>query len=393
MPALTGRDFLAIPGPSVMPDRVLNAMHRPAPNIYGRDLMDMTDSIFTDLRRLARTDGTPVIYVGNGHAVWEASLANMMRPGDRFLVVSTGEFAHGWARTAETMQYNPEILEFGFRAPFDPQVLEDRLRRDRDGSLRAVLIVHTDTASSVRNNIARVREAMDAAGHPALLMVDCVASLGCEQFETEKWGVDVVLAACQKGLMTPPGLAFTFHGKRAENERISCTSPYWDWGARIDPEVFYHCFCGTPPSHHLFGLREALDMILHEEGLEAVWARHERIARAIWAAGEVWSAQGGLELNISDPGDRSTAVTTFRTAPGDGDRIRNWCDSRSVTLGIGFVGKDQNGGDFFRIGHMGHVNMPTILGVLATIEAALVALNIPHNPGGVEAAIAVSAAG
>ena len=176
--------------------------------------------------------------------------------------------------------------------------------------------MQVDTASSVRNDVAAIRAALDAAGHPALLAVDSIACLACDRFEMDAWGVDVMVAACQKGLMTPPGLAFTFQGARAMAERVRCPSPYWDWGPRTAPEAYYQLFCGTAPTHHLYGLRAALDMILDEEGLEAVWRRHAVFARAVWAAVDAWGAEGALELNIADPGLRSHAVTTIRTAPG-----------------------------------------------------------------------------
>jgi alanine-glyoxylate transaminase/serine-glyoxylate transaminase/serine-pyruvate transaminase len=199
-----------------------------------------------------------------------------------------------------------------------------------------------------------------------------------------------MVAACQKGLMTPPGVAMTFHNDKAEAARVPCPSAYWDWGPRIAPEAYYQLFCGTAPTHHLYGLRTALDIIF-EEGLEAVWARHAVFARAIWAAVDAWSASGGgIELNIADPALRSHAVTTIRTAPGDGARLRRWCaETAGLTLGIGLSGPDQDAASLFRIGHMGHLNPPMLLGALATIEAGLVALGIAHAPGGAGAAARV----
>ncbi len=208
----------------------------------------------------------------------------------------------------------------------------------------------------------------------------------------DAWGVDVMVAACQKGLMTPPGLAFTFHGPRAEAARVRCASPYWDWGPRTEPQAFYELFCGTAPTHHLYGLRCALDMILAEEGLERVWARHAVFARTIWAAVEAWGADGALALNIAEPALRSNAVTSIRTAPGDGARLRRWCaDTAGVTLGIGLSVPGVDPDSIFRIGHMGHLNPPMLLGTLATIEAGLQALGIAHGPGALESAAAVVA--
>ena len=205
-------------------------------------------------------------------------------------------------------------------------------------------------------------------------------------------GADVMVAACQKGLMTPPGLAMTFHGPKAEAVRVRCPSPYWDWGPRTAPEAYYQLFCGTAPTHHLYGLRTALDMILAEEGLEAVWRRHAVFAQAIWAAVEAWGAGGALRLNIADPGLRSHAVTTIRTEPGDGKRLRRWCaETAGLTLGIGLNAPGIDPDGVFRIGHMGHLNPPMVLGTLATIEAGLVSLGIAHGAGGVAAAAGIVA--
>lgn len=388
-----GRDILAIPGPSIVPDRVLNAMHRAAPNIYEGELIEMTATVLDDLKRLAGTAGEAVIYIGNGHAVWEAAVSNMLRPGEKALVLATGRFGLGWAATARQMGVEVEVMDFGFGLGIDPARVEARLREDRGGEIRAVLAVQTDTASSVRSEIAPVRAAIDAAGHPALLAVDCIASLGCDRFEMDAWGADVMVAACQKGLMTPPGVAFVFVGPRALDAAVDCPSPYWSWKARIRPEVFYQLFAGTPPTHHLYGLRCALDMILVEEGLEAVWRRHGVFAGAVWAAVEAWGAGGSMRLNVADPALRSHAVTTIRTAPGEGTRLRRWCtDVAGLTLGIGLSAPGVDPEGLFRIGHMGHLNPHMLLGTLGTIEAGLGALAIPHGTGAIEAAAAVISA-
>lgn len=385
-----GRDLLVLPGPSVIPDRVLQAMHRPAPNIYEGELLEITETIRADLKRVAGTEGEVAIYIGNGHAGWEAALDNLVRPGDAVLALSTGRFGLGWAETARKLGAEAEVIDFGFRAAADPDRLEARLRADRERRIRLVLAVHTDTASSVRNDIAPLRAAIDAAGHPALLAVDCIASLACDRFEMDALGVDVMVAACQKGLMTPPGLAFTFHGPRAEAARVPATA-YWDWGPRTRPDAFYQLFYGTAPTHHLYALREALDMIV-TEGLEAIWARHAAHARAVWAAVGAWGAGGALELNIRDPALRSAAVTTIRTAPGDAARLREWCRDRAgLTLGIGLGGPEQDETALFRIGNMGHMNPPMLLGALATTEAGLKALGIPHGEGALSAAAAAIA--
>ncbi len=389
-----GRDILAIPGPSIIPDRVLNAMHRAAPNIYEGELVEMSHGIIADLKRVARTEGKVAIYIGNGHAGWEAAISNLLAPGDKALAIVTGRFGLGWAATARQMGVDVEVMDFGFEAGIDAGRVTERLRADREHEIKMVLAVQTDTASSVLNDIPALRQAIDAAGHPALLAIDCIACLACDRFEMDAWGVDVMVAACQKGLMTPPGLAFTFHGARAEAAKVRCPSPYWDWGPRTAPKAYYGLFCGTAPTHHLYGLRTALDMILNEEGLEAVWVRHGIFARAVWAAVDAWGSRGGIRLNMADPALRSHAVTTIRTAPGDGVRIRRWCaEVAGVTLGIGLEVAGIDPADIFRIGHMGHLNPPMLLGTLATIEASLRGLGIPHGTGAIDAAAAVIAAG
>jgi alanine-glyoxylate transaminase/serine-glyoxylate transaminase/serine-pyruvate transaminase len=388
-----GRDLLAIPGPSVTPDRVLRAMHRAAPNIYEGELIDLTERVIADLRRIARTEHAVAIYIGNGHAAWEAALANILAPGEVSLVLATGRFGLGWAEMARRMGVSVEVMDFGFRAPADPARLEARLRADPERRIKAVLTVQTDTASSVRNDVPDLRAALDAAAHPALLVVDCIACLACDVFEMDAWGVDVMVAACQKGLMTPPGVAFTWHGPKAEAARVDPRSAYWDWGPRICPDAYYQLFCGTAPTHHLYGLREALQMILDEEGLARAWRRHAVFASAVWAAVEAWGAAGALELNIAAPSDRSHAVTTIRTGDEQANRLRRWCaQAAGLTLGVGLAGDGERDHGLFRIGHMGHLNPPMLLGALATIEAGLAACAIPHGRSGVEAAARVIAA-
>jgi len=387
-----GLAYLAIPGPSVMPDRVLRAMHRAAPNIYRGGVIDLTAGLIPDLRALARTSGDVAIYIGNGHAAWEAALANVLNPGDHVLVIATGRFGHGWADMARGLGVVVQVLDFGPAASFDPAAVAAALAVDRAHALRAVLCVHVDTASSVRNDIAALRGLLDAAGHPALLMADCIASLGCDRFDMDAWGVDVMISACQKGLMTPPGLGFVWFNARAAAARtgVARVSRYWDWTPRADPQEYWQYFDGTAPTHHLFGLREALDMIA-EEGLAQVWARHAALARAVWAAVDAWGQRGAMALNIGDASLRSNAVTSVMAGGGDGQRLQDWCEHKAgLTLGIG-LGRDPAAA-FFRIGHMGHVNAHMILGALATIEAGLIALSIPHGAGGAAAAAASIAA-
>ncbi|MDA7426518.1 pyridoxal-phosphate-dependent aminotransferase family protein [Thalassococcus lentus] len=389
-----GRQYLAIPGPSVMPDAVLQAMHQAAPNIYEGALPEMVATLIPDLRYVARTSGQVAIYIANGHGVWEAALANTVAPGEKVLVPACGRFAYGWADMAEGMGIEADILDHGIKTPIDPERVRAALAADKNHEIKAVLAVHVDTSSSVRSEIAPLRAVLDELGHPALLMADCIASLGCDRFEMDAWGVDVMITGSQKGLMTPPGLGFVFFNDRADAVRKSMprVSRYWDWSPRANPEVFYQYFDGTAPTHHLFGLRAALDMI-KSEGIEAIWQRHESLARAIWAACDVWADGGPLTLNIADPVNRSHAVTAARLGAPNGSRLREWTDKNGgVTLGIGLgmsEPDDPNGTGFFRFGHMGHVNAHMILGMLGVVEAGLGALEIPHGQGGVSAAASV----
>lgn len=391
-----GRRYLAIPGPSVVPDEVLQAMHRPAPNIYAGELVEMTHAIYPDLKRVARTKGNAAIYIANGHGAWEAALANVVAPGDRVLVPATGLFGHGWGEMARGIGAEAEVLDFGRSSGWDIARIAETLAADADHRIKAVLAVHVDTSSSVRNDIAALRGAMDDVGHPALLMADCIASMGCEPFEMDAWGVDVAVTASQKGLMLPPGLGFVFFNDKAAAVRgaMDRVSRYWDWVPRANPEGFYQYFGGTAPTHHLYGLRVALDMI-HGEGLENVWARHERLARAIWAAVEVWGQGGPLRLNVTDPGRRSRCVTSLHVGAPHGVALRRWVESHiGLTLGVplGMATDDDPEGDgYFRLGHMGHVNGQMILGLLGGIEAGLAALDIPRGSGAVEAAARVIA--
>ncbi|WP_424990795.1 pyridoxal-phosphate-dependent aminotransferase family protein [Fluviibacterium sp. S390] len=393
-----GRSYLAIPGPSVLPDRVLQAMQRPAPNIYTGELVGLVDSLLPDLKAVARTEGKVAIYICNGHGLWDATLANLVTPCDRLLVLSTGRFAVGWGDAARAMGAEVDVMDFGLRGAMDPERVEAALRADTGHRIKSVLVAHVDTATSVRNDIAALRRAMDAAGHPALLLVDCIASLGCDPFEMDAWGVDVMIAASQKGLMTPPGLGFVFFNDRADLVRkgLDRVPRYWDWTPRTEAALFYQLFCGTAPTHHLFALREALTMLVHEEGLTHALARHATLARCVWAAAEAWQAGGGPMLNIAERGARSHAVTALTTvAVADGTRLRDWMEQQAgVTLGIG-LGMVAPGNPewhrYFRIGHMGHVNAHMVLGVLASLQAGLVALDIPHGTGALDAAARVCA--
>ena len=391
-----GRPYLAIPGPSVVPDEVLRAMHRASPNIYEGALVDMTAGIIPDLRAIARTEHQAAIYMCNGHGAWEAALANTLAEGDHILVLATGRFGHGWAEMAEGLGVKVEIIDFGKSDTIDLSCVAEILGADKEHRFKAVLATHVDTSSSVKNDIAALRQTLDEAGHPALLMADCIASLACDRFEMDDWGVDVMVAASQKGIMVPAGLGFVFFNDRAAEARraLKRVSWYWNWEPRVAPDDFYQYFAGTAPTHHLYGLRAALDMI-KAEGIEHIWARHERLARAIWAACDAWSATGALRMNITDPALRSHAVTSLSLNNPDGTRLRQWVEKNlGLTLGIGLgmaePGEYQSGAHF-RLGHMGHVNGHMIMGLLGGMDAGMKALGIAHGQGALEAAAAVIA--
>lgn len=391
MSLANGRPYLAIPGPSVIPDEVQRAMHRSSPNIYEGELIELTHSLVPDLKRVARTEGHLAIYICNGHGTWEAALANTVQRGDKVLVPATGRFGHGWAEMAQCLGVETEIIDFGRNTPIDANRIEQALRADTGHSIKAVLAVHVDTSTSLRNDIAALRAVLDATGHPALLMVDCIASFACDRVEMDTWGADVLITASQKGLMVPPGLGFVFFNDRAVAQRQSLgrVSRYWDWEPRRAPEMYYQFFCGTAPTHHLYGLRAALDMIL-AEGMEAIWQRHAALAKAVWTAAEHWGQGGPLRLNVSERANRSHAVTALRVGAPYGRMLREWTASETgVTLGIGLgmsEPDDPKGEGFFRFGHMGHVNAHMILGMLASVEAGLGALGIPYQRGGASAA-------
>ncbi len=386
MTVRTGREFLSIPGPTNIPDEVLNAMHQPAIEIYSGRLQDITQSSLQDLRKIFCTEGRLYIYIANGHGAWEAALTNTLSRGDKILILESGRFATAWGDMGVPLGLEPEVLTGNQRGAVDLKALEERLRSDATGDIKAVLVVQIDTASGVVNDIAGVRRALDSAGHPALLMVDTIASLATMPFEMDQWGVDVAVSGSQKGLMMPPGLSFvaTSSKARAAHQKADLRTRYWDWTAREGGE-HYLKYCGTPPVHMLFALRKALDMLL-DEGLENVFKRHTILARAVHRAVEAWAEQQVLEFNIQKPSERSAAVTTvLLKEPYDPAALLTFCEQKcGVVLGIGIGGL---GNRAFRIAHMGYVNAPMILGTLGVVETGLRALNIPHGRGGIQAAV------
>lgn len=398
MSLANGRSYLAIPGPSVMPDRVLAAMQRAAPNIYGEAMVASTAAIWADLKILAGTQHHVAAFIGNGHALWEAANANMFSRGDKVLVLATGNFGLGWAAAAQAQGVAVEVMDFGRAAPVDMDRVEARLLADRAGEIVAVMTTHVDTATSIRTDIPALRRAMDAAGHPALLAVDCIASLGCDEFRMDAWGVDVMIAASQKGLMTPPGIGFVWYSDKALDRcaKADLRTPYWSWTSRAAATEVWQMWDGTPPTHHLFGLQEALKMIVQEEGIKAVWARHAALARTVWTAFDAWGAGNpAIAMNVADPVNRARSVTAARMGAPHATRLRLWCEANAgvtLGLGIGMVPPGDPAADgFLRVAHMGHVNAHMTLGALAVMEAGMIALDIPHGPGALAAAARVVA--
>lgn len=382
----SAREFLHTPGPTHIPDRVLNAMHRQAYDLSDPRFLDLALSCFEDLKGVFRTQGEVYLYASNGHGGWEAALSNLFEPGDGVLLPDVGHFSRSWGGHARAFGLEVLSPEGDRRRALDPQVVEDALRRDEAGRIKAVLAVQTDTATGITSDIPAVRAAIDAAGHPALLVVDVIASLAAAPFAMDDWGVDVAIGASQKALMGPPGLAAVAVNRRAAELAATRAGHryYWDWRIRSEREM-YRRFCGTAPEHALFGLREALD-ILAEEGLDAVIARHARLAGAVQAAVAAWESAGALAFNALEPAERSVSVTTVLTPEGvDGQAFRDSVRDRHwVALGGGLGAME---GSAFRIGHLGSLNAPMVLGCLATVETALIRQAIPHGHGGLRAAV------
>lgn len=385
MTVANGREFLSIPGPTNIPDAVLAAMHRPAIDIYSGDMIGLTRTLLEDLPKIFRTAGRAYIYAANGHGGWEAALSNVLSRGETVLVLESGLFALGWGEMARMMGVKVEVVKGDGRRAVDPAAVAQRLAADTAHEIKAILVVQIDTASGVVNDLPAIHRAIKTVAHPALLMVDCVASLGCMPFEMDAWGVDVAMAGSQKGLMTPPGLAFVAANERAHavHPKADLRTRYWDWTFRLG-EAHYQKYGGTPPEHLLFGLRKALDMLL-EEGLDGAARRHALLAEATRQAVTRWAGSQVLAFNIIRPEERANSVTTVLMQGHDPGPLRDYCREKcGLVLGQG-IGDLH--GRAFRIAHMGHVNAPMALGVLGAIEMGLGALGIPHGRGGIQAAV------
>jgi alanine-glyoxylate transaminase / serine-glyoxylate transaminase / serine-pyruvate transaminase len=382
-PRSGGRHFLQIPGPTNVPERVLRAIDAPTIDHRGPDFPALTREVLAGLAAVFQTAADVAIFPGSGTGAWEAALVNTLSPGDRVLMFETGQFAASWHRMAGELGLTAELVPGDWRSGVAPEMLAERLRADADQRIAAVAVVHNETSTGVTSRIAELGAALRRSGHPALLLVDAVSSLGSLEYQHDAWGVDVTVAASQKGLMLPPGLAFNAIGPRARAAAARARLPksYWRWEPVLESNRAGY-FPYTPATNLLYGLREALRM-LHEEGLPQVYARHARLAEATRRAVQAW----GLELQCREPQGHSHTVTAVRLPEGhDADALRKLILERyDLSLGTG-LGK--LAGRVFRIGHLGHLNDLMLAGTLCGVEMGLAAAGVPHQPGGVQAALA-----
>jgi alanine-glyoxylate transaminase/serine-glyoxylate transaminase/serine-pyruvate transaminase len=377
-----GRQFLQIPGPTPIPDRVLRAMDMPIIDHRGPAFKALTARALEGMKSIFRTAGAVMIYPASGTGAWEAALANALAPGERVLMFESGHFAYLWKAMAERLGLEVDYVASDWRAAADPAAIEERLREDRAHAIKAVCVVHNETSTGTLCDIAAVRRAIDAAGHPALLMVDTVSSLGSADYQHDAWGVDVAVCGSQKGLMLPPGLGFNAVSDKALARSRAAGLPrlFWSWEEMVKANQ-QGSFPYTPATNTLYGLVEAVDM-LHEEGLERVFARHRRHAEATRRAVQTW----GLEIQCRNPAHYSPVVTTVVMPEGrGGDAFRALALERfDIALGSGL---SKLADKVFRIGHLGDLNDLTLLGALAGVEMSLGAAGVAHREGGVQAAM------
>jgi alanine-glyoxylate transaminase / serine-glyoxylate transaminase / serine-pyruvate transaminase len=377
-----GRHFLQIPGPTNVPDRVLRAIDNPTIDHRGPEFGELGLRVLANLRKIFRTAGDVVIYPASGTGAWEAALVNTLSPGDRVLMCRTGWFATLWQEMAERLGLLPQFIETDWRRGADVAAIGAALAADKSHAIRAVCVVHNETSTGCTSRIAAVRAAMDAVSHPALLMVDTISSLASIDYRHDEWGVDVTVAGSQKGLMLPPGLSFNAISARAREAGKSARLPrsYWDWRAMIAANATGY-FPFTPSTNLLYGLDAALAMLL-DEGLENVFARHDRHAEATRRAVSAW----GLETQCAEPAEYSSSLTAVRVPEGhSADGLRAAIlEKYNISLGNGLGPlKDR----VFRIGHLGDFSDLSLLGTLGGVEMGLRAAGIPHRAGGVQAAI------
>ncbi len=378
----SGRHFLQIPGPTNVPDRVLRAMDHPTIDHRGPDFAALAKECLAGLHEIFRTRGEVIIYPASGTGAWEAALVNTLSPGDRVLMFETGQFATLWRQMAQRLGLEVDFVAGDWRRGVDPALVERKLAEDGDCAIKAVMVVHNETSTGVTSRIPEIREAMDGAGHPALLMVDTISSLGSIDYRQDEWGVDVTVAGSQKGLMLPPGLSFNAVSDKALAAAKTAGLPrsYWAWDEMIAANR-NGFFPYTPATNLLYGLREALTMLL-EEGLENVFERHRRFAEATRRAVRGW----GLELLCQEPAEYSNSLTAVLMPEGhDEVAFRNAVlEAFNMSLGSG-LGKVKN--KVFRIGHLGDFNELTLCGTLAGVEMGLELAGVPHRKGGVDAAM------
>jgi alanine-glyoxylate transaminase / serine-glyoxylate transaminase / serine-pyruvate transaminase len=381
-----GRHFFMNPGPTNIPDRILRAMDRATMDFNSAEFRAISDECFAGLQRIFKTSQPILGYAATGHGAWEAALVNLFSPGDKVLVTETGYFSMNWGLRAEAFGLKVETLENDWRRPVDPAKLEARLREDKGHEIKAVLAVHNETSTGVAHPVEAMRKAIDAAKHPALFCVDVISSLGSFDFRMDEWGVDVTVVGSQKGLMLPTGMAFTGVSAKAIAACAVSKLPrvYWDWQRLLGQAAGQGYWNGTVPVHFFYGLQDALKM-LEEEGLDNVFARHHRLAEATRRAVRTWRQNDGPEIFSTDPGAQSDTVTAVLVPDGfDADKLRALALERfNLSLGGG-LGPLR--GKLFRIGHLGDLNEPTVLGALATVEMALDLAGVPHGKGGTQAA-------
>jgi len=381
-PRRAGRHFLQIPGPTPVPDRILRAISMPTIDHRGPEFQALGKRVLEGIKTIFKTTGPVFIYPASGTGAWESALTNTLSPGDKVLMFETGHFATLWKNMAAKLGLDPIFIPSDWRSGVDAAAIEAHLREDKGHAIKAVCIVHNETSTGVTSNVAAVRKAIDAAGHPALLMVDTISSLASIDYRHEEWGVDVTVSGSQKGLMLPPGLSFTAVSEKALKAAESARLPklYWSW-AEMAQQNKNGFFPYTPGTNLLYGLAEAIDM-LHEEGLENVFARHNRHAEATRRAVRAW----GLEILCRDPACYSSSLTAVLMPEGhDADRFRQIVlEHFDMSLGTGL---SKLAGKVFRIGHLGDTNDLTIIGALAGVEMGLSLAGVPHKPGGVQAAM------
>ena len=381
-PYAAGRHFLQIPGPTNVPDRVLRAMDYPTIDHRGPQFAEIGKKCLAGMKTIFKTDSHAVIYPASGTGAWESALVNTLQEGDLVLMVETGHFATLWHKMASRLGLETEFLATDWRRGVDPQQVEDRLRADSENKIKAVCVVHNETSTGSTSRVNEVRAAMDNAGHDALLLVDTISSLGSIDYRHDEWGVDVTVAGSQKGLMLPPGLSFNAVSEKAlaAARTGGMRRSYWDWEDQIAANKD-GAFPFTPATNLLYGLAEAIDM-LHEEGLDNVFKRHDRHAAATRKAVQAW----GLEVLCQEPKDYSSALTAVLLPDGhNADAFRaGVLQHFNMSLGNGLA---KLAGKVFRIGHLGDFNDLMLLGTLSGVEMGLSLANIPHQKGGVDAAM------